>query len=259
MSGEIERSGKYLRQMDFANPDKFRYTVTIIGAGAVGSPTVIALAKMGVKRIKLLDFDVIEEHNVANQMCLEKQHLGKTKATAIAQLAMDMSAGSVVEPYVGKLEGELVNLRDSEEPVLAKDFVEGIVILAPDDMVARADTWKACKFNPKVCMVIDCRMAAEYMEIYTANPLQAKECIAYEKTLISNEDATPDPCGARGIIYTSLIAGGKIAHLVKKIQLGEEIPAEITEDISNGFVTLKTRDGKTGTNRESLSKALSDM
>ena len=51
MSASTDRSTHYLRQMEIADPAKFKYPITILGVGAAGSVSCIALAKMGVPHI----------------------------------------------------------------------------------------------------------------------------------------------------------------------------------------------------------------
>ena len=60
----------HLRQLDIFNPEETQgWDVEIIGAGGVGSFLALALAKLGVKKLKVWEKDKIEIHNVSNQMC----------------------------------------------------------------------------------------------------------------------------------------------------------------------------------------------
>lgn len=275
MSVDLLKADRYLRQMLIADPDRLKFGASVVGAGAIGSVVVIALAKLGMKNIKVFDPDVFSLHNVANQLCLESGHLGTNKAISIANLANSMSApieGKLrVTGYPAKIEKEKVvfNSKPSEfssageslfigkDPVLAKDLFEGIVISCPDCMEARKDVWQTAKMNPRTPYLIDCRMAAQWMQILVVNTMSVKDHRRYEASLISNEDATPEPCGARGIIYTSLRAGASITNIVKRLQLGELVPDEINEDISSGSVTIKVRE-KTVSNATELALATAE-
>jgi tRNA A37 threonylcarbamoyladenosine dehydratase len=56
------------RQLDVVDvPRLSQIAITVIGAGAVGSCTVLALAKSGAERIVVYDDDVIEAPNLPNQ------------------------------------------------------------------------------------------------------------------------------------------------------------------------------------------------
>ncbi|MFA5103544.1 MAG: ThiF family adenylyltransferase, partial [Candidatus Thermoplasmatota archaeon] len=59
----------FWRQMDIVTPTDFeKFHVTIIGAGGIGSPTALAISKMGVEKITIFDNDIVEKHNLPNQM-----------------------------------------------------------------------------------------------------------------------------------------------------------------------------------------------
>ena len=57
----------FSRQYRIYNPEKSNLDITIIGAGSTGSFTALNLAKMGIKKIKGIDFDIVEAHNLPNQ------------------------------------------------------------------------------------------------------------------------------------------------------------------------------------------------
>ena len=63
-------SNRYWRQLDLCPPDKLTFPVTVIGAGAIGSATVVTLAKMGCGDITVYDGDDLTDFNIPNQMCL---------------------------------------------------------------------------------------------------------------------------------------------------------------------------------------------
>lgn len=56
--------------------------VTIIGAGATGSRLWLSLVELGVTNIDVYDFDVVESHNLANQIYFTK-HIGMPKVDAL--------------------------------------------------------------------------------------------------------------------------------------------------------------------------------
>ena len=57
----------FSRQNRIFNPDQSKINVTILGAGSTGSFIAFVLAKMGIKEIKVVDFDKVEAHNIPNQ------------------------------------------------------------------------------------------------------------------------------------------------------------------------------------------------
>lgn len=259
MSLEESREINYLRQLDIANPKDFKLPVSILGCGAAGSAIAIGLAKMGISDLSLVDYDSFEAHNVANQFCLEKDHVGKNKASALATLICAMSAMKMKEihSYPVKLVGDhfehYVDCTKKFIPtVLSRSEVfRGILISCPDDMQARMDLWNYAKLNPKTPYIIDTRMSGQFVVIYAESTLSSSSIARYQKTLYTNEQASEDPCGARGIIYTSMMVGSLVVNLVKKIQLQEKIPHELRFDLYNGEFT-QFFDGQMVSNREAL-------
>ena len=49
----------FLRQMDICPPEKLQFPITVIGAGAIGSASVLTLAKMGCGNITVWDHNVL--------------------------------------------------------------------------------------------------------------------------------------------------------------------------------------------------------
>src|SRR6266550_1279110 len=64
--------------------------VTVIGVGAIGRQLVLQLASLGVRKLKLIDFDFVEPTNVTTQGYLASDiGLSKVEATARAVRQID--------------------------------------------------------------------------------------------------------------------------------------------------------------------------
>jgi len=276
-----QKATRFLRQSEIADPDKFKYAVSILGIGAIGSSIAIALSKMGSpKGMTLVDYDLFEEHNVANQFCYEKKHIGFPKAQAISKLCGEMGYSADDDHgsryYFAKLMGphlipyELSYPDDSTGPIAqpntdphtphelnAKKVFKGIIVSTPDSMQARKDLWTLCKYNPDTPYLIDVRVGGlgQYIVIYTTGTMLTEDIKRYEETLHTDEEANQDPCGARGVSYTSFVAGGFATNLIKKLQLGEEVPQQIQMDLSTFELTQVLANGEMVTNREALALA----
>ena len=68
--------------------------VLVIGAGGLGSPTLLYLAAAGVGRLGIVDFDVVDESNLQRQIIHGQSDIGRAKA----QSARDSIAE--INPYV---------------------------------------------------------------------------------------------------------------------------------------------------------------
>ncbi|MBP4049367.1 ThiF family adenylyltransferase [Chromobacterium violaceum] len=77
--------------------------VVVFGAGALGSPVVEQLAKGGVGRITLVDFDTMESANLGRHL-LGIQHVGYEKAAAVAEEVKRSYPSCRITPYIGTAE-----------------------------------------------------------------------------------------------------------------------------------------------------------
>jgi len=63
-------------------------SATIIGLGGIGSWVALNLALTGTKKLILVDFDVIEKHNL-NRTPFKLNNIGELKVQAVAELIME--------------------------------------------------------------------------------------------------------------------------------------------------------------------------
>lgn len=69
------------KSRDFFDPRKVKKMIHIIGCGSIGSNVAELLVRYGIKNITLWDMDIVEKHNIANQIYTEEDvNTLKTKA-----------------------------------------------------------------------------------------------------------------------------------------------------------------------------------
>lgn len=210
---------RFMRQVDILNPDVCHEQITIIGAGATGSFTALALAKMGFDNIIIFDADTIEEHNFPNQLFPVSQ-LGENKAHAV---------GKIVKEYT---EVEVHSVPFFYE----KQKLKGIVISALDSMKGRKMIYNNAVKSGEVKLLVDPRTGAEIFKLYTVDmglEIQRKE---YEKTLHDDSKADEAPCTARAIIYSVLVVSAYIARQIKLFQMNQPYKREIIMDMNNDLI-----------------------
>lgn len=190
----------HLRQLGILNPREIIYPVTLIGCGGIGTPTALALAKMGCPDITLMDPDIVEGHNLPSQL-FRLQDAGKLKAHACRDMIMEFTDSCSVKAMETAFDG-------SQE-------LSGIVISAVDTMEARSKIWSKVKFNLEIPLYIDGRIGGEIIEVFTIQPSQIEDIEFYEKWLFSDEETAELPCTERAIIYVGFIIGGIIASRLK--------------------------------------------
>lgn len=208
----------YHRQADIVSHDKLaQRQVTIIGAGGIGSPTTLALAKMGVERLTVWDADKVEQHNLPSQFY---------RVSELEQLKVDALARTVRD-YTGM---ELVPVRE----LFTKDKrseLSDVVVSGVDSMASRREVWAAVRYNPRITLYVDARMGAEVARVLTVNPCDPDDVKQYEETLYDDKDAAKEKCTAKAIIYNTLSIAGLVANQVKKHVNGEDVVGDITFDL----------------------------
>ncbi len=104
--------------------------VAVVGLGAVGGYALEALARTGVGRLTVVDFDTIQPTNINRQILAMESTLGKKKVAAAADRVRDINPSCRVEPL---------------ELFIDDITVEEIFRRSPDIIVDAIDS-----MNPKV-------------------------------------------------------------------------------------------------------------
>lgn len=199
----------FWRQLDFVTPRDLAFPITIIGAGGIGSPTALLLAKMGCSNLRLIDFDLVEDHNFPNQM-FRLEDLGRPKAEALAEI---VRAFTGVEPQA--------SVERYEDQAL-----QGVVIVCVDNMATRQKVWQRVRLNIRVPLLIDARMGGEIAQVFALNPCLPQELRGYEELLHTDEESAEVPCTAQAIIYNTFMIASVIGKIMKAHARKEPLPME---------------------------------
>jgi molybdopterin-synthase adenylyltransferase len=83
-----------------------RFSIALVGVGAVGAAAAEAAVRAGVGRLTLIDRDVVEESNLARQFLFDAEDAVRTapKATAAARRLRAIDPGAGVRPEVVDLD-----------------------------------------------------------------------------------------------------------------------------------------------------------
>ena len=181
-------------------------TVGIAGLGGLGSSIAVLLARSGVGRLILADFDVVDESNIYRQQYIKRQ-IGMKKTDAIRQIIGWVDDEVKVKTFDERLDG----MRACEI------FEEAdIVIEAFDNPKSKADIVGAVLKNT-------CKKVVSASGIAGHGP--GDEIVS--KKVLSNLYVVGD--GGRGIVEGEklmatrvAIAASKQAHLAVRIMIGEE-------------------------------------
>ncbi|MBK6912124.1 MAG: ThiF family adenylyltransferase [bacterium] len=207
---------RFLRQQDVVDAEKLaNLQVTLIGLGSIGSVTGLYLAKMGVVNLTTFDADAVDIHNVSNQ-AYGMPDVGLLKADAFSNLVENQTG---VMPYSTCLQYD-------GRPL------SGVVISAVDSMDSRKAIWKEIRGQADVQLYIDSRMALNTMDIHIVRPQVRSDRISYAQTLVSDDQTLQEPCTARTVCFTPLMAASVVCNLVKRFVNEEQLPHRVILDLA---------------------------
>jgi hypothetical protein len=193
--------------------------VTVIGVGAIGRQLALQLAALGVRRLQLVDFDLVELTNITTQG-YSAADLGIAKVEATAR------AVRIIDPTV-----ELTLVSDRFRPQLA---IGEVVFCCVDSISAREAIWRSVA---KRCACwIDARMLAEVMRILTAADDAGRN--HYPTTLFQQTEAHTGACTAQGAIYTAAIAAGWMVHQFTRWLRKLPLDADLTVNLLASELTV---------------------
>jgi len=183
-------NGQFIRQSDIVPIDRINdCRATVIGVGAIGRQAALQLTAIGIPYLQLVDFDIVEIHNLPTQGYFLSD-LSKPKVQATAALCRQMNPDISVE---------IVNDRFKRTTNPGN-----CVFCCVDSITARRHIWEAVKEN--VNFFCDGRMSAEVLRIITASDESSRKY--YPQTLFAQEQAQTGACTAKSTIYCANIAAG---------------------------------------------------
>jgi len=185
---------RFSRQTDLVPRRKLTdLTATVIGMGAIGHQVAIGLAALGVPRLQLIDFDVVEETNVTTQ---------GYDFEDIGQLKVDATAGAVqrIDP--------LIDVEAIPDRYRSRIEIGEALFCCVDTISARSAIWRSA--SRKCRFWCDGRMLGEIIRVLTAADPGSRR--HYPTTLFRQAEAQPGRCTAHGAIYTASIAAGLMTH-----------------------------------------------
>jgi len=188
------KEDRFVRQQDIIPKDRLAtMQVTVIGVGAIGRQAALQLAAIGVPRIQLVDFDVVDLSNITTQGYLAAD-VGQAKVEATK------SAIGLLDPTI---QVECVQDRYRSRVAIGE-----AVLCCVDSIDARAAIWRSAQ--TKCRFWCDGRMLGEVIRILAVAEEQGRDY--YPTTLFAQSEAQSGSCTARSTIYAASIAAGMMVH-----------------------------------------------
>jgi molybdopterin/thiamine biosynthesis adenylyltransferase len=179
--------------------------VHIIGAGATGSRVFAAILELGMKNIHVYDPDVVEDHNLANQIYMARD-INVPKVVGCGNFLCD-KLGYAIPP-----DTFFFHERKVTAAYIAENNLKGgVVFVLTDTMDSRRQIvnalvgrcTKALKAGPSELaeapmLIIETRMASTHGAVYTINPFDKNAHTQWLTTLVDDSDEDTievSPCG----------------------------------------------------------------
>lgn len=175
------------KSYEYFQPDADKSVLHIIGCGSVGSTIAENLARCGLTNFTLWDFDVVENHNIVNQM-FRQQDVGKLKVSALKDLLVDINpeCAETVKCMPRGWQGKMLS---------------GYIFLCVDNIELRRKIVEQHMENQYVKAVYDFRTGLENAQHYAADWSNARmKADLLNSMQFSHEEAAEEaPVSACGI------------------------------------------------------------
>lgn len=194
--------------------------VTVIGVGAIGRQVALQLAAIGAPKVRLIDFDSVDESNVTTQ----GYHAGE-----IGWRKVDATASAIrsLDPEI-----ELQLICDRFRPTHGAG---DCVFCCVDSISARAAIWRAvgsrCRFWA------DGRMLGEVLRVLVAACPPTRR--HYATTLFAQSEAQVGACTSRSTLYAASIAAGLLLHQFARWLRGLPLDADTSFNLLAGDYVVR--------------------
>lgn len=143
------------KSYEFFQPEKDDARIHIVGCGSVGSTIAENLARCGITKMTLWDFDKVENHNIVNQM-FNQNDVGRLKVDALRDMLIDINPeiADAIEVNPEGWQGKLMS---------------GYIFLCVDSIELRREIVEKHMDSPYVKAVFDFRTLLESAQHYAAD------------------------------------------------------------------------------------------
>ena len=193
----MQNEVSFLRHSGWFSPDDANETtLNIIGVGATGSWIGLTAARMGFHSFRIWDADLVESHNLPNQI-YSANHINMKKVDAFEQVLKQFNPRIEIEKHDYFFETSK-----------HKDLLEGPLVLTVDTMSARKDIYDSFSMNWNVEKVFETRLGFDYAELNILDNMNPVTTSQWVQNLKSDSEIEEGPCNLRVCsTLTSMISG----------------------------------------------------
>jgi len=196
--------------------------VHIIGCGAVGSTIAELLARFGITDFVLYDFDVVESHNIANQM-FRNVDIGKKKTKALTEILTEINPDITVATF----------------DEYTDQLLDGYVFLAVDSIDLRNKIVKGSMDNLFIKAMFDVRIRLTDSQAFAArwNSYDEKRNLVASMNFTDEEANAQNELSACNMVLSvaptvRLICGYTVTNFINLL-LGKEFKKMILVEAFN--------------------------
>lgn len=230
----------YMRQRGWFDPQENAHAqVTLVGVGGIGSPLALALAKLGIPKLTLIDPDTVERHNLPNQL-FEIEAPGGLKVNEVADHVIAPFSPTSVNALPYSIEAD--GWRCHPNGNIGELRLSGVVCSGLDSMEARQNLWdRAIRRKRGVALYIDGRLAGEHIVVIAVNPTNEDHVRWYEsECLYSDDEGMEAPCTRQSIIDVGFAVASLMTRAVRRFYAGEPIEQRVWMDQANLTITKES-------------------
>lgn len=175
------------KSYDFFQPEKDKSRIHIVGCGSVGSALAENLARCGLTKFTLWDFDKVESHNIVNQM-FRQQDVGKLKVDALKDILTDINP-------------DIINEIEVKPDGWQGKLMSGYIFLCVDNIEIRRQIVEQHMDSPYVKAMFDFRTLLESAQHYAADwsDFKMKQDLLKSMQFSHDEAVAETPVSACGV------------------------------------------------------------
>jgi hypothetical protein len=216
----MPEKNRFVRQQDLVPRERVAsLQATVIGVGAIGRQIALQLAAVGVPRIQLIDFDMVDLTNITTQGYWADD-IGQPKVNA-------------THAAIGRID-PAIQVETICDRYRSRQQIGEAVFVAVDSIDSRAAIWRSasrrCRFW------VDGRMLGEVVRVLAVSEEVGRD--HYPTTLFRQSEAQPGRCTARSTIYAANIAAGLMLHQFTRWLRGIPVDADSTLNLLSAELTV---------------------
>ncbi|MAH45911.1 hypothetical protein CMI37_08770 [Candidatus Pacearchaeota archaeon] len=197
----VDSNVNFLRHSAFFGPeDSIDKTLNIIGVGATGSWVGLVAAKMGWQKFRVWDADIVESHNLPNQI-YDFKDIGKPKVEAFKDQLLQFNPNVEVMTH----NEFYTNEKD-------RDLIEDFVFVGVDTLSARKDIISGLQSHLLVDAIFETQMGFQHATLNYFKPTERRRIEEYVTLLKTDEEVEESACNARIMTTLSCIVASSVVQ-----------------------------------------------